>query len=473
MNTDIDQRPALEEMASYLHAVGYDDLPSATVAQIKTRIIDTIGVAIAATNNTSPQRAADMARHTSTGGDAALLGFTDRVSAAEAAFVNGVLAHTLDYDDTHLPSIVHPSSTVVPATLAVAEQTGADGRDLLTAAAVGYEVCIRTAMGGYSEEHGSSVFFDRGWHATSICGTLGAAAAAAVLYGLDEDGLAHAIAIAASFGSGILEANRVGGTVKQLHCGWAARAGIFAADAAAHGFTGPSTVFEGRFGFFEAFCGGLVNPGALTDSLGENWLVDEVATKPFPTNHFTHSAICAATDLRLELDGAEIEWVELAAPTATLRTIAEPPEMKAAPKSIYHAKFSAPFLIAMTLTFPGQGLGLTEDDLTRERLDDPGIRDLAARTRCVSDPALDGLFPRELPAILRVGTRDGRICTREVLTTFGAPSRPLTEEQLRVKFESNVVPMIGESRSLAIWDHVIGVDTSSARELGAALTGEP
>src|SRR5205085_643236 len=123
------------------------------------------------------------------------------------------------------------------------------------AIAVGDELTVRVGMAGYDRALGNSVFFDKGLHATSIAGTLGAAAAAAMLYGLDEVGIGHAIAIAASMGAGIIEANRVGGSVKRVHCGWAAHAGIAAAELARHGLTGPSSVFEGRFGFLQAYLG--------------------------------------------------------------------------------------------------------------------------------------------------------------------------------------------------------------------------
>ena len=110
-------------------------------------------------------------------------------------------------------------------------------------------------MAGYDEELGNSVFFDRGLHATAICGAIGAGVAAGMLHGLDADALTSVIGIAASMGAGVIEANRTGGTVKRVHCGWAAHAGVAAADLAAHGLTGPPTVLEGRFGFLQAFCG--------------------------------------------------------------------------------------------------------------------------------------------------------------------------------------------------------------------------
>ena len=145
------------------------------------------------------------------GGQSGIMGKADRYPAVSAALMNGTLAHALDYDDTHLPSVLHPSAAVVPAALAAAEASGATGRDLLCAVAAGDELVVRVGMAGYDPELGNSVFFEKGLHATSIAGTLGAALAAAMVYGLGEKEIGHAVAISASMGAGIIEANRTGG----------------------------------------------------------------------------------------------------------------------------------------------------------------------------------------------------------------------------------------------------------------------
>ena len=155
---------------------------------------------------------------------------------------------------------------------------------------------------GYDEELRNSVFFERGLHATSICGAVGAAVAVSMLQGQDEAGIASAAGIAASMGAGLLEANRTGGTVKRVHCGWAARCGVAAADLARHGLTGPPTVLEGRFGFLQAFCGDRAHPDAVVRGLGTDWELPRVVFKPYPCNHFTHAGVDAA--LRAARPGA-------------------------------------------------------------------------------------------------------------------------------------------------------------------------
>jgi 2-methylcitrate dehydratase PrpD len=379
------------------------------------------------------------------------------VPAAAAALVNGTLAHSLDFDDTHLPSVLHPSSAVVPAALAVAEATGASGPALLDAAGVGVEITVRLGMGGYSAELGNSEFFERGQHATAICGAVGAAVAAAMLRGLDAERIADAAGIAASMGSGLLEANRTGGTVKRVHCGWAAHAGVVAADLARHGLTGPPTVIEGRFGFLQAFCGDRADPGAVIDRLGEHWELPGIFFKPYPCNHFTHAGIDAALTLRSRgIQAADVVEIELGVPSPVLRTIAEPAAEKARPRSGYHAAFSGPYTVAAAL-IGGGGLGLGHDDFTDEAAADPARLALAAKVHCVPDARADALFPHQFPAVLRVLTADGTRHEVRVDANRGGPDNPLSSDELATKFRVNASHAVDEAAARDVADRALGL----------------
>ena len=182
------------------------------------------------------------------------------------------------------------------------------------------------------------MFFERGQHATSICGALGAAAASARLLGLDADGIAHALGIAVSMGSGVLEGNRAGGTVKRLHCGWAAQAGVTAALLASRGITGAPTAFEGRFGFYQAWLSGEFDEAPL-HAPGE-WEIRRLHFKPYPANHFTHAAIDAAIALRdAGLKPEDVESITVGVAAPAVRTIGEPINAKRAPATGYQAQF--------------------------------------------------------------------------------------------------------------------------------------
>ncbi|RVW00392.1 MmgE/PrpD family protein [Rhodococcus spongiicola] len=427
-------------------------LPSTLRRDVARRILDVLGNSIAALGQPSATAATAVAREWSGTEEASAIGTGSRFPAATAALVNGTLAHSMDSDDTHLPSVLHPSASVVPTALAVAEAVGADGPSLLDAAGVGIEIAVRLGMGGYDEDLGNSEFFERGLHATSICGAVGSAAAAASLYGLDSRGIADAMGIAASFGAGLLEANRTGGTVKRAHCGWAAHSGVGAAQLARHGLTGPPTVIEGRFGFLHAFCGDRADVDKVVDRLGQHWELPGIFFKPYPCNHFTHAGIDAARDLRSRgVDPDEILEIDLGVPAPVLRTIAEPPAAKTAPESGYHAAFSGPYTVARAL-LGGSGLGIGHTDFTDEAARDPRTLALAALATCHDDDSCNKLYPHQFPAVLRVRTRDGRWHESRVSHNRGGPENPLSDEELTTKFELNACRGLSHSDILLVAD---------------------
>ena len=435
MSATTNQTP-LQTLAEFAAGLSYERLPQPVVESFTHRVLDTLGICLAATTLDTSAMATRVAAAWGGPGEATVIGYPKKLPTAAAAFVNGVLAHSLDYDDTHLPSVLHPSASVVPAALAVGEATSASTRDVIAAAAAGYEICIRTGMAGYDRKLGNSVFFERGWHATSICGTLACATVAAKLLGLGAEGIGHAIGIAASMGSGIIEGNRAGGSVKRMHCGWAAHAGIVAAQMAAAGFTGPVSALEGRFGFYQAFCGGEFEVGELTDGLGQRWCLPTIFYKPYPANHFTHAGIDAAIALRPGLVLEDITGIELGVPSPTVRTIGEPAALKARPQSGYHAQFSGPFTVAAAL-LGGGGLGLSLEDFTDEHVRDPRYLDLAAKVRVVASAECDAVFPNQFPAVVRITMRSGQVHERKVLVNRGGPQNPLSADELKVKFLAN------------------------------------
>nr|WP_258544681.1 MmgE/PrpD family protein [Micromonospora provocatoris] len=311
----------------------------------------------------------------------------------------------------------------------------------MAAIAVGLEVCVRLGMAGYDPAAGNSVFFEHGQHATSICGTLGGAVAAARLLKLDAGGALDALGVSASMAAGLIESNRNGGTVKRIHCGWAAHAAVSAAQLARHGVTGPPTVLEGRFGFFQAFLRGEFDGDEIVRGLGTEWAVPGIFFKPYPANHFTHAAIDAAIALRergLPLD--DIESITLGVPTPTVRTIGQPIERKRAPQTGYEAQFSGPYAVVAGLV-GGGGLGVDLADFTDALAHDPQRRALMARVDVVGDERCDAIFPHQFPAVLRVVTRDGREWVQEVLANRGGPQRPLSDAELAVKFRTNAAAL--------------------------------
>jgi len=426
-----------QHLGRFAAKTAYDDLPPEVVESVKMRILDILGIAVAASTLETSRAARTWAREQGATGPATAVGVPNGLPANLAAFVNGVLAHSLDYDDTHLPSVLHPSASVVPAALAAAQRSGASSRELIRAIAIGLEVCVRIGMAGYDEESNNSVFFEHGQHATSICGAMGAAVAATLLAGGDEQAVVDVLGVAASLTSGIIEANRTGGTVKRIHCGWAAHAAVSAAELVALGLTGPPTVLEGRFGFFQAWLHGTYDASAIVDGLGIEWSVPGIFFKPYPANHFTHAAVDAAAELRergVAID--DIASLTLGVPAQNHRTIGEPIEVKRTPETAYMAQFSGPYAVVLGL-LGGSGLGAGLDDYTDELARDPQRRSLMAKVDVVADDRCTDIFPHQFPAVLTARLVDGRELVAEVLTTRGGPQRPLSFEELAAKFQDN------------------------------------
>jgi len=451
-----------QKLGEFAVAQTHDRLPHEVRHSVCQRTLDTVGIMVAATRLPTSRAVRDYAVSVGGRAEAQAVGVPDPLPAELAALVNGTLAHSLDYDDTHLPSVLHPSASIVPAALAVAEARGRGGADLVAAIAVGLEICVRLGMAGYDAEARNNTYFDRGQHATSICGTIGAAAGAAILLGLDAEGVTNAIGLAVSMAGGVIEANRTGGTVKRIHCGWAAHAAIAAARLAGHGITGPPTVLEGRFGFFQAFLDGRYDAAAIDAELGERWEVPGIFFKPYPANHFTHAGIDAALALRAQgvsLD--EVEALSLGVAEPTVRTIGEPIEVKRAPSTGYQAQFSGPYTVVAAL-LGGGGLGLGLDDFTDDLARDDTRRRHMAKVTVAGRPECDEVFPHQFPAVLTARLRDGRELEQAVMSNRGGPQRPLSDRELQLKFTDNAGRRLTDRALEQVKDTVLALDRQAA-----------
>jgi len=456
-----------EKLAAWVAGLRFEDLPEAVVDSAADRVMDILGICVAGRGSDAGRAARGLAAEWGGRPEAQLAGEPDRLPAAAAAMVNGTYSHALDFDDTHLPSIVHPSAPMVPALLAQAEAAAADGRSLTTALIASYEVNTRLAMAQYDGELGNSVFFERGFHATSIIGAVAASAGCARLRGLGAEGVMHAIAIACSMGAGLIEANRGGGSVKKFHGGWAAHSAVTAAAMAAHGLTGPPSVLEGRFGFFQAFCGDRWDPAEVTAGLGTRWDTPGIFFKPYPCNHFTHTVADCAFELRAQgLRAEDLSHVEIGTAAAPWRTIGDPIAEKRRPRSAYHGAFSAPWVFATALLRDGEPR-LTRGDFAPETVGDPERLRVAGLCDVVVDGACSAVFPHQFPAVVHAVTVDGRRWDARVMANLGGPERPLSREQLLVKLREN-----SGGRAEAIAQAAAGLPSlASASDLLAATCG--
>ena len=302
----------------------FEAIPAAVLARAKLLILDALGCGLASNAYGFSDAAVAGGLALGGAGDCAVIGRAVRLPVRDAAMVNGMLIHGLDFDDTHLASIIHATAACLPAALSFGESVGADGRALLVAYAAGMETAIRVgaaAKGG---------FHHAGFHATGVVAHFSAAVVASRLLELPVAGIAAAQGIAASTAAGVQVFLEDGAWTKRLHPGWAAVAGITAARLAQNGFKAPARPYEGRFGLFDTHLQHQTAPDLAAElaSLGRVWELAESAIKPYPVCHFIHGCADAAIALHDVIDPAEIVSVEALLPRDTMPIVAEPASAK-------------------------------------------------------------------------------------------------------------------------------------------------
>jgi 2-methylcitrate dehydratase PrpD len=450
---------ALAKMAADFR---FSDLPAPVRDRAKLHLLDGLGLAFASYAYPYAGRSIEGVKAIGATGANTVVGQAGGFEVRDAALLNGILVHGLDFDDTHLASIVHPTTTSLPVAMAMAEQLGAGGEDLLSAFFAGAETAIRL---GAAVDGG---FHHVGFHATGVVAHFGSAVAAGRLLGLDVDQLVTAQGIVGSTASGIQVFLEEGAWTKRFHPGWAAVAGITAARLAQHGFVGPSRPYEGKFGLFQTHLqahADEVKMAAMTEGLGETWRFAETALKPYPVCHFIHGCADAAIQLHGEISAADIASVRAFLPEPTLHIVAEPAQAKEHPSTEYEGKFSAQFVVATCLIKGRMGL----PDLQPECFKDPEVMDLAARVKCEADP--DSAFPTFFSGGLEVTMKDGRVLKRHVRVNSGAGERMLTPDQVIAKFMAHATMTAPKAQAERVCETVLDLERRSARDLMDALRG--
>lgn len=438
-----------QTLADYAARLAYEDLPPEVVASTRLRLLDTVGVCLASVGMEYAEAILAMLDEQGSSSDATLFGSAKRSSAAWAACYNGALAHGNDYDDTHSVALMHISGVVMPTVLALGERHHLPGRRVLEAAVAGYEAGLRIGMATPSGFHA------RGFHATGVCGVFAAAIAASRLLGLDAARMAHAIGIAGSQAAGSMEFLSDGAWTKRLHPGWAAHAGIVAAQLAARGYTGPATALEGRYGLYNAYAG-VREPDLArhTATFGTEWETLNIDFKPYPCGHANHPYMdCARTLVeRHRFTIADIEAIELRVPPAFVPILCEPFADKIRPASAYAARFSLPYAVAVILKLGRAGI----DEFSAERIADPDLIALMARTRYVADASLP--FPQTFPGWVKIRLKDGRELEQRMDASRGSRELPMSEAEIYEKFAANAARALPAERVRAVWDAGLAIE---------------
>ncbi len=420
-----------DQLAVFAADLGVDGIPHEVRRQVSLLVVDFFRVAAAGVRTPWVKKVWEAL--SSMGGRpvSRVLYSRERFDPVRAAYMNGVIAGSLDWDDTHVGAMLHPGVVVWPSALAVGEMCNASGKELVPAVAAGYEICIRLGL-GMQPGH-----FQRGFQSTPTCGVFGAAAAAAKLLGLGKDGIRDALGIAASYASGIAQFYFSGSEVKRLHAGKAAAAGVEAALLAHAGLTGPRDGIEGELGFAR-ISSDTFDPRTILKDLGTEYRLMGIVLKPHACSARVQAAVEAACELVAEGTSKDnIQTVEIG-----IAKIIEGRLTGNAPTSFQEAQVSVPFAVAMALVLETERprpLVLSHEDFEAS-LEDPRIVDLSRRTRCAVDSNIEAAtsdvnFPARVTVFSRSG---GSIRERVVLKPKGGPGNPMSLEEVCARFRAVV-----------------------------------
>ena len=427
-----DTSKVTETIARFVVETSAERIPDAVRHEAKRALLNFLATGVAG----GPDATFDMLlRSLPTGkaGQATIVGRAERTDPLTAAFLNAAGGNAMDFDDTHLPTVIHPTAPVAPALYALSEMQRVRGADFIHAFVLGVEVECRLGN-SISPSH----YRTRGWHITATCGVFGAAAAAGKLLGLDARQMVWALGCAATQASGLVES--LGQPTKSLGVGNAARNGLWSALLAQRGFEGPQRPIEGRFGFFNAM-GETPKLPALLDGLGDTWELAKNAYKPYPGGVVIHPVIDCMLDLRAKgafktQDIARI--VVHGHPLLSER--ADRPNVttgREAQVSVHHS-------VAAAQIFGAAGL----DQYTDACVNDPAVLKLRRKVELLQDAKI----PVEA-AVLELWTWDGSHHRISVDAARGSAGRPLSDRELEQKFESLAGPHVKDGRKLidAVW----------------------
>jgi 2-methylcitrate dehydratase PrpD len=435
---------ATTAIAEFVVKNRWEDCPAEAVDAARRAILDTLGVMLAGSVEAPARIVQKIAAAEGGAPLATVIGAGARTGAVWAALANGTAAHALDFDDTNFSMMGHPSAPVLAAALAAGELALCDGKSLVHAFLLGFEVETTVA------EVLNPAHYHHGWHATCTLGTLGAAAAAARLLGLDAAQTRTALAVAASQSSGLKE--NFGTMTKPFHAGHAARSGVLAALLAREGWTASEQALEGPQGFF-AVLGARALQMERLGSLGAPWkiLTTGVAVKPYPSCACTHSIIDGARELRQRhaLRPADIAEVTVGVNASVPHIL-----IHANPRTGLEAKFSGQFAAAAALVEDRMDMRTFTD----EKVQDPAIRAFLPRVRLVVDPDIPGDLERHMWSRVRLRLTDGRALEIGPRQVPGHPGNPLTPAQLREKFEGCAGIVLSAERTQAVREIVETLD---------------
>jgi len=433
---------ATTRLAEHIASARYDALPAGAVHCAKRALLDFLTCAVAGSAMPVSRALLSYYEECDATRVASVVGSGTRLSAPNAALVNGANTHGLDFDDGHTHASAHPAGAIFPAVLAAAQQHGSTPREIILAAVMGYDVMIRIA----AAIHPASA--RKGWHNTAVAGVFGAAAAVASLLRLDAVQARNALGLAGSFSGGLREYLEEGAEIKRLHPGKAARDGMLCAEFAKRGISGPSKVLEGRYGFFNVFVGGEVKWDRLFEGLGRRFEIESAYFKPYPCCRHYHSVVDGVLALRAQhgFAASDVKRMDI----GNYAVGVHGHDHKHC-DTLLDAQMSAPCAAALAVVDGGiAAQNFLPDSLARAE-----VRRLIDNTDTRIDPECERIYPGRRSGVVRVTLNDGRTLEARVLDPRGEGENPMSDADLEQKFMVNCRPLLGEEKChlllAAVW----------------------
>ena len=421
-------------LARFIADLSYEDLPPQVIERSKTCILDALSSCFAGRDLPWSQIAVKLVEKNK--GGSTIFSYEAKVAAVDAALANAVLSHSILMED-YVPDAGHPSILVVPVAIAVAEEEGLPGTDVITAIVLGYDVLCRVSLGLAGKTPPA-------FRAVPILGPFGAVVAAGKLLKLNENQLANALGYAANFASGLRESWSYGSMEGMFHAGIAAHNGILLTNLAKMGATAAETALEGKHGFYMAFTGGTGDMNAVTADLGKRFLIMELLAKLYPADFYHQIPIDLAITLKDKIEAEDIEKI----------VDRVSPKIKSAPGNDFAGPFANQFQAQLSGQFCLAAALLSKlvrsPTLYTQHYNDPEILEVAKKVELVAEEGRERFKPR-----VEVFLKDGRWYAAEEDRLFKfIPTREMIEE----KFMTLASDFLGKRKAAEVIDTVMNLD---------------
>jgi len=430
--------------AEYITNLQYSDLPPEVVEKAKMHFLDALGNILGAYEMPWSKMVIKLVTQMKGTPESTVMGEPDKYPMINAALANGTMAHGIDADDSGArPSWAHPGACIIPAAFAAAEAENVSGEELITAIVAGYEISCRVDSAVYPGLR------NRGFHATGVIGTIGAVAAAGKVLGLNVEQMINAFGLAGIQAAGLEEWLTAGDMSKRLHAGKAAMNGLLAALLAREGYTGPATVFEGKYGLLNTHSEEYY-PERLTEDLGTDYKLLKCKFKPYACCH----ELCPPIRMTMELKKKHgIKPEDVAKIRIGLNHITAENQLKVAETPL-HAQNHPAVAVA---------IALVEDQVFMKEFfecyTDPRVVELGKKAEVYTDEGIDAIFPTKIGTRMEITTKDG-----ETYELFEEDKPPIPPEFIKEKFTVFASMTLPKNKVEAILSHVDKLETLSSLE---------